>query len=187
MKIDFLKPKLLLFLYFAIIITISAQIRYEPLMIFLVVLLLIGYKESLIFFKKALLLVAVFSLSISVSYCAILFWQNRPFLDYFLTVNLRAIDITMLSLIFVSRVNIFESFAFSKELSFLLVMSVSKIVTLKRVFVEYNFALKSRTIKKPTSSEIYGYLGSSIAGFLDKSIEQSKENYLAMKSRGFNV
>jgi len=93
----------------------------------------------------------------------------------------------MLTLLFGMRVNIYDAFSFSKDLSFLIILSVSKTLTLQRAYAEYILALKSRTIKKPSQNEIYGFLGSAIAGFLDKSLRESKENYEAMKSRGFSV
>ena len=133
------------------------------------------------------MLVVVFSLTVSLSYCTVLFWQNKPFLNYFLTVNMRSLDMVMLTLLFGMRVNIYDAFSFSKDLSFLIILSVSKTLTLQRAYAEYILALKSRTIKKPSQNEIYGFLGSAIAGFLDKSLRESKENYEAMKSRGFSV
>ena len=92
-----------------------------------------------------------------------------------------------LTLLFTTRVNIYEALSFSKELSFLLVLSVSKIMTMQRVFADYSDALKSRTIIKPSRGQIYEYLGSAIAGLLDRNIQEGKENFEAMKSRGFHV
>lgn len=116
-----------------------------------------------------------------------LYFQNQPFWHYFLTVNLRSLDMIFLTLLFITRVNIYEAVSFSKDLTFLLVLSVSKIMIMQRAYRDYTDALKSRTLKKPTRSEIYEYLGSAIAGFLDKNIRESKENFEAMKSRGFHV
>ena len=116
-----------------------------------------------------------------------LYMQSQPFWNYFLTLNLRSLDMMYLTLLFTARVNIYEALAFSKELSFLLVLSVSKIMTMQRVFADYSDALRSRRVKKPSRDQIYEYLGSAIAGFLDRSIQESKENFEAMKSRGFHV
>ncbi|MBU1883030.1 hypothetical protein KKB80_02130 [bacterium] len=92
-----------------------------------------------------------------------------------------------LTLLFTARVNIYEALSFSKELSFLLVLSVSKIMTMQRVFADYSDALRSRTLIKPSRGQIYEYLGSAIAGFLDRNIQEGKENFEAMRSRGFHV
>lgn len=124
---------------------------------------------------------------ITLSYSITLYLQHQPFWDYFWTVNLRSFDMIFLTLLFTSRVNIYEAVAFSKDLSFLLVLSVSKIMSMQRAYGDYTDALKSRTLKKPTRGEVYEYLGSAITGFLDKNIRESKENFEAMKSRGFHV
>ena len=116
-----------------------------------------------------------------------LYLQNQPFWHYFLTVNLRSFDMIFLTLLFTARVNIFEAVSFSKDLSFLLTMSVSKIMIMQRAFADYSDALKSRTLKKPTRNQVYDYIGSAVAGFLDKNIRESTENFEAMKSRGFSV
>lgn len=174
-------------IYLLAVVTLSAQQTYTPLLFAFLLLSIISGKNMFKIIKKSFLLVAFFSLSISISYCSLLLWQGKPFLDYFLTVNLRAICITMLTMVFISRVNVFDEFSFSKDLTFLLVMSVSKIVTLQKIYAEYSMALASRTIKKPARAEIYGFLGSAVYGFLDRSMRESKENHQAMKSRGFSV
>ena len=95
--------------------------------------------------------------------------------------------IVLLTLVFTQRVNLYEALSFSTELSFLLTLSVSKIMTMQRSFADYTDALKSRTLKKPSRSEAYEYLGSAAAGFLEKNIREGKENFEAMRSRGFGA
>jgi len=153
----------------------------------LAVLAMISGRSLWLIGRRAFILVAVFSLFITLSYSITLYLQNQSFWHYFLTVNLRSFDMIFLTLLFTSRVNIYEAVAFSKDLSFLLVLSVSKIMTMQRAYADYTDALKSRTLRKPTRHQIYDYLGSAIAGFLDKNIRESKENFEAMKSRGFHV
>ena len=163
------------------------QKSYEPLIfIFMALFLMLG-KSAFVLARRALLLVAFFSFFITLSYSLMLYMQSQPFWNYFLTLNLRSLDMMYLTLLFTARVNIYEALAFSKELSFLLVLSVSKIMTMQRVFADYSDALRSRRVKKPSRDQIYEYLGSAIAGFLDRSIQESKENFEAMKSRGFHV
>lgn len=173
--------------YIIALIAVSAIKSYEPLLIILAVLLLISGKSAWVITRRAVILVAVFSLFITLSYSVTLYLNHQSFWHYFLTVNLRSFDMVILTLIFTSRVNIYVAVAFSKDLSFLLVLSVSKIMTMQRAYGDYTDALKSRTLKKPTRHQIYEYLGSAIAGFLDKNIRESKENFEAMKSRGFHV
>lgn len=176
------------FLFYVIaLIAVSSLKSYEPLLVVLAILGLISGKSFLSILRRAVVLVALFSLFITLSYSIVLYFQDQPFWHYFLTVNLRSLDMIFLTLLFITRVNIYEAVSFSKDLTFLLVLSVSKIMIMQRAYRDYMDALKSRTLKKPTRSEIYEYLGSAIAGFLDKNIRESKENFEAMKSRGFHV
>jgi cobalt/nickel transport system permease protein len=174
-------------LYIVILIGISTLKSYEPLLGVLALLALISGRSMFIIARRSFILVALFSIFITLSYSVMLYLQHQPFWNYFLTVNLRSFDMVFLSLLFTSRVNIYEAVSFSKDLSFLLVLSVSKIMTMQRAYADYTDALKSRTLRKPTRNQIYDYLGSAIAGFLDKNIRESKENFEAMKSRGFHV
>lgn len=179
--------KTVFFLYIGALITLSTMKSYEPLIAALAILAVMSGRSVFTVARRSFLLVAVFSMAITLSYSAVLYLQHQPFWHYFLTVNLRSFDMMFLTLLFTSRVNVYEAVAFSKDLSFLLVLSVSKIMTMQRAYADYTDALKSRTLKKPTRHQIYDYLGSAIAGFLDKNIRESKENYEAMKSRGFHV
>lgn len=168
-------------------IALSALKSVEPLLGALALLVLIAGKSAGSIARRAIVLVALFSMMITLSYSIMLYLQHQPFWHYFLTVNLRSFDMIFLTLLFTARVNIYEAVAFSKDLSFLLVLSVSKIMNVQRSFADYTDALNSRTLRKPTRHQIYEYLGSAIAGFLDKNIRESKENFEAMKSRGFHV
>ena len=158
-----------------------------PLAAVLGILALICGRAFLKLARRALVLVALFSLLITVSYSITLHLQNQPFWSYLITVNLRSFDMMLLTLVFTHRVNLYEALSFSAELSFLLTLSVSKIMTMQRSFADYTDALKSRTLKKPSRSEAYEYLGSAAAGFLEKNIREGKENFEAMRSRGFGV
>ncbi|MBV5321059.1 MAG: hypothetical protein JZU62_05195 [Sulfuricurvum sp.] len=174
-------------LYIGALIAISTLKSYEPLLIILALLMIMSGKSVLSIARRSFILVALFSLFITLSYSFTLYLRDESFWHYFLTVNLRSFDMIFLTLLFTSRVNIYEAVAFSKDLTFLLVLSVSKIMNMQRSFADYTDALKSRTLRKPSRQEIYGYLGSAIAGFLDKNIREGKENFEAMKSRGFHV
>lgn len=168
------------------LVAISACNNYQLLLVFLLFALLIAGKSAWQITKKSLILVGVFSLFITISYSMVLYVKDQSFWNYFITINIRSFDMIFLTLLFNAKVNVYEALAFSKDLSFLLILSVSKIMTMQRAFADYIDALKSRTIKKPKRVQIYDYLGSAIASFLDKNIRESKENFEAMKSRGFS-
>lgn len=182
-----MNARVLFFLYLAALVAISMLKTPLPLAAVAGILALAAGRASWRLVRRALLLVAFFSLLITVSYSVTLYLQGQPFRHYFLTVNLRSFDMLLLTLVFTHRVNVYEAVAFSPELSFLLTLSVAKIMTMRRAFADYTDALKSRTLKKPSRSEAYAYLGSAAAGFLEKNIREGKENFEAMRSRGFGV
>lgn len=182
-----MNAKVLFFVYIGTLVAISTLKAPLPLMAVAGVLAVLGGRAFVKLARRALVLVALFSLLITLSYSISLYWQHQPFWNYFLTVNLRSFDMVFLTLIFTHRVNLYEATAFSKELSFLLTLSVSKIFSMQRSFADYSDALKSRTLKKPSRTEAYDYLGSAVAGFLEKNIREGKENFEAMRSRGFGV
>jgi cobalt/nickel transport system permease protein len=182
-----LKNKLLLYLYLVCLVTLSALRDPIALAGVLALQLALAGKDALGILKKSAALALVFSFFITASYSVSLYLANRPFVDYLLAINLRALSLSFMTLLFIARVNLFEAFSFSKELSFLLTLSVSKVVSIQKLFGDFTSALKSRTVSKPKPSEAYGYLGSAVAMFLDKSIAGSKENMDAMRSRGFGV
>lgn len=182
-----MQAKFSFFLFIAALVALSTLKSVEPLLGALVLLVLIAGRSAGSIARRAIVLVALFSMMITLSYSITLYLQHQPFWHYFWTVNLRSFDMIFLTLLFTARVNVYEAVAFSKDLSLLLVLSVSKIMSMQRAYGDYTDALKSRTLKKTTRGEIYGYLGSAITGFLDKNIRESKENFDAMKSRGFHV
>ena len=182
-----MKAKTLFFLYIALLVVLSTFKSPLPLLGALGILLVMAGRDVFMIARRSLLLIVLFSLMISVSYSVSLYLQNQSFWHYFLTVNLRSFDMIFLTLLFTRRVNLYEAVSFSKELSFLLTLSVSKIMTVQRSFSDYTDALKSRTIRKPSRHQIYDYIGSAVAGFLDKNIREGRENFEAMKSRGFHV
>lgn len=99
--------------------------------------------------------------------------------------NLRVFSITTILFLTINKINLFKAFSFSSSLSFLLTLSYSQIITYKKIFEDFRLALKSRSIKKITYNDKWGFVTSLIYFFLSKSISNSKEISQAMKSRGF--
>jgi len=172
-----------------VVCLVTASSLREPVTLACVLgaLVVLSGREAFVILRRSAILVLAFSFFITASYSVTLYLADKPFLDYLLAINLRALSLSFMTLLFISRVNLFEAFSFSKELSFLLTLSVSKVISMQKLFGDFTSALRSRTVRKPTSREAYGYLGSAVAMFLDKSIVQSRENMDAMKSRGFGV
>jgi cobalt/nickel transport system permease protein len=75
-------------------------------------------------------------------------------------------------------------FSFSKEVSFLLTMTLSQIFSYKKTFEDFRLAYKARVIKKLRSRE-KSFITKTFEFFLKKALKDSKEKTLAMKARGF--
>ncbi|NPA16473.1 MAG: hypothetical protein GXO05_01890 [Aquificae bacterium] len=148
---------------------------------FFVLLSVLSGKDFIPVMKKTFVAVALFNGVITLAYILIKGFDY----GYIALINLRVIDMTFMTFLFVRRVNLFRLFEFSSILTYLLVISYSQILLFKRYYTEFILALKSRSIKTPGLAERYGFLRSATGFFIEKSVKNSSEISLAMKSRGF--
>jgi len=162
-----------------VMLTAVHQVEFYLAVLFITALL--SGKEFFRLMKRSVSAVLLFSTAVNLSYLAVhgLDWH------YLLLLNLRVIDMTFLTLLFISKVNLFRLLGFSKSLTYLLVVSYSQILLFRKYYGELTMALKSRSIKKPTLKERINFLRSATGFFIRKSVENSQEISLAMKSRGF--
>jgi cobalt/nickel transport system permease protein len=77
-----------------------------------------------------------------------------------------------------------EFFSFSKELSFLLSISLSQIISYKKTFEDFRLAYRARVVRSLRERE-KGFVGRVFEFFLLKALRDSKERTMAMKARGF--
>jgi hypothetical protein len=97
------RTRIYLFLYIAALVAVSLQKSYEPLVFVFVALFLMSGRSAFMLARRALLLVAFFSFFITLSYSVMLYMQNQPFWNYFLTLNLRSLDMMFLTLLFYGK------------------------------------------------------------------------------------
>ena len=83
------------------------------------------------------------------------------------------------------KCNVYLAFSFSKDLSFLFTLTMSKIIRLQKLYYEFTEVLMARGALDNKLS--YEFLGSTIAVFLFKALQDGYENAEAMNSRGFDV
>jgi len=132
-------------------------------------------------FKKVVITVMLFNSVVSITYVLI----NGVDIEYLVLVNARGIDITFMTFLFIKNVNLFRLMEFSRTLTYLLVISYSQILLFRRYYREFSLALSSRSIRKPDISEKYNFLKTVSAFFMNKSLQNSSEISMVMKSRGF--
>ncbi|MDP2432658.1 MAG: ABC transporter permease [Pseudomonadota bacterium] len=150
----------------------------------LAVLLLCG-RDAIRLLRRALLATAAFSGTVSLAYVGYFWWQSRALpLDWLLTVNLRVLSMALLTFLFIERVNLFQALAFSRRLSFLLVLAVSQSLGLKRTLAEFRLGLQSRSPRPAGLRARYRAAAHAAAWLLDRALANAHESAQAMQSRG---
>ncbi len=151
----------------------------------LVVALLLAGRRLPRVAKRAALAILIFNSMITVSYVALSLWQGTFTGQYVLLMNLRVFLLTFLTFLLVEHFNPFRAFSFSRSLLFLTSLCYSQVLTQRRLFGEFRFALRSRSIVSPGLRDLYRHSAATAAFFLHKSVSDAGEIARAMTSRGF--
>ncbi|UCN01295.1 hypothetical protein LCX93_05095 [Sulfurimonas sp. SWIR-19] len=152
--------------------------------LFLAVLLLLSYKQALYITKRAVKSLLFFNLSVSLGYFIVASLKGIDPYHYIFYINLKVFTITYFVFYFFHKINMVEFFAFSKDLSFLLMITLSQIISYKKTYEDFTLAYKARVIKKLHSRE-KKFILRVFEFFFSKALKDSKERTLAMKARGF--
>lgn len=171
-----------LFVYL-IVVMILGLVHNELVMLSsIIITMVLGGKARFKIFKKALLVIALFNLSISLSYVIYSFFVSVD-ISALILINLRAFAITLLTFTLVRRINLHKALEFSKVLAILYGFTYAQIILLKNMLFNYYDGLKSRGAilrsnlrkkqLKPLLTTLFGTM-------LHKSSEQS----MALRSRG---
>ena len=180
-----MKHKIFLLIYIILILVLTSFHNVEFLFVFLLFLLILSGKDVFNLARKSFFSILAFNSIISISYIVLSVIQNKEWVDYIVLLNLRVFDLTFLTFLFASKVNLFKALDFSKTFSMILVLSYSQILLFRKTFEDFKLALRSRIITKTPKKDIYNFVSTITFYFLNKSINNSKEISQAMKSRGF--
>ncbi len=135
--------------------------------------------------RRALLATVAFSGTVSLAYLAHSWWLGRPPpLGWLLAANLRVLLMALLTFLFIARVNLFQALAFSRRLSFLLVLAVSQSMGLRRTLAEFRLGLHSRSPRPAGIKARYRAAAHAAAWLLDRALANAHESAQAMQSRG---
>ncbi|MCS6958298.1 MAG: CbiQ family ECF transporter T component [Aquificaceae bacterium] len=171
-----------LYLFFTVYVSSLRELNLLLLLFFVLFSVLFALKRRrLKGFFKGFLYTALFSLMLSLPYSL---WSSS--FDYSIMMLLRVLNLYMLTLMFISTVNLYSLLSFSKTLSFLLVISVSFTLAYRRVFENFQQALRSRSIEKPKRQELLNFLRRIMGYFFERALRDGQEVTMAMKSRGFD-
>jgi cobalt/nickel transport system permease protein len=131
---------------------------------------------------KPISLALLTTLFISVPYAL---WTGHY--SYLSLLALRALDIMLLTLLALSRINLYSALSFSRSLSQLLVLSSSYILLYRRLFLDFLQALKSRSPEGIKGKEFVRFSEGVGGYFFERFLRDSEEVAEAMKSRGLDL
>ena len=149
-----------------------------------ILLWIISYKDVIKLNKRVLKSIFLFNAGISFGYVVLSFFKDIEVLSFLFYINLKVYLLTYFVFWFFKRVNMIDFFSFSKELSYLLSISLSQIVSYKKTYEDFRLAYKARVVKKLRERE-KGFIGRVFDFFLQKALKDAKERSLAMRARGF--
>ena len=188
-----MKDRLLLTAYIIAMVLISFTHTSKLLLVILCLLLLLlftlpmRHHERLKILKRTLISVFIFSSIVSLSYTVAGFIMGENRIDYAIMVNLRALNLTLLTLISLKYINLYKALDFSRNAGLILVLTSTHTVSYARVLHDFREAFKSRNPnKKIKVKAIENYIRRVISYFFEKSRQTSEDIYMAMKSRGFH-
>ncbi len=134
--------------------------------------------------KRVIRSVVWFNIGVSIGYLIMARLKGGDPLSYLLYINIKVYTITFFVFGFFSRINVVAFFAFSKDLSYLLTIALSQIISYTKSFEEFYLAYKARVVKRLQSRQ-KAFIVRVFEQFMQRSLRESRERTLAMKARGF--
>ncbi len=171
---------LFVFILFALLYVKNINI----LLFILPILWIVSFKDFIKLNKKVIKSIFLFNLSITLGYAFMGYLKGVFAYEYLIYINLKVYLLTYFVFWFFSKVDMIKFFSFSKELSYLLSISLSQIISYKKTYEDMRLAFKARVIKKLKERQ-KGFVVNGFRFFFEKALHDSKERSLAMKSRGF--
>jgi len=176
---------LVLRLLFVIVLLLMLYIK-SSLYLFtaLLILWIVSYRDFFKMNKKVLKSIVLFNGSVSLGYIIMRILRDLEIWDYLVYINLKVYLLTYFVFYFFSKVDMVKFFSFSKELSYLLSISLSQIISYKKSYEDFKLAFKARVVKRVRERE-KGFIMRVFKFFYEKAMADAKERTLGMKARGF--
>ena len=169
--------RLFFLVLFFTILTIKKALYFLPIIL---VLWIASKNVFLKINKRVVLSILLFNSAITIGYIIISYIKGLTPWDYLIYINLKVYTISYFVILFFSKVNIVRFFEFSKDLSYILTISLTMIYSYIKTFNDFKLAIKARGF-----NEDFAFIKRVFYFFLTKAISDSKERSLAMKARGF--
>ena len=176
-----LKRIFFILLFFLLLSLKNMEIIALSLALFLIFTFVLD--KNLKLFIKSLKAVLLFNLGVSIGYVILSFFKNIDPWHYILYINLKVVLMTYFVFWYFNKISIVEFFAFSREFSYLLTITLSQIYSYKKTFIDFRDAFRARVINVKNKEK--QFIVNTFKFFLNKAMKDSKERALAMKARGF--
>lgn len=145
---------------------------------------ILAFKNCIKFNKKVFKSIFLFNIGVSLGYILMAFFKEISPWNYIVYINLKVYTLTFFVFLFFSYISIVSFFSFSKELSYLLSISLSQIYSYRKTFEDFRLSYKARFIKNYRERK-RDFVRVVFSFFLKKSMHDSHERVLAMRARGF--
>lgn len=180
-----MRDRLLLVLYLAALV--AATLVHDPLApaAALVGVLLLAGRDAPKLLRRTLRVILPFNLAVSLAYVLLAELRGFSPWDTLLLLNLRVLTLTLLTFLFIRRVNLFRALAFSPTLSWLLTLAYSQALGFQRAHADFRLALTSRSPVRPRLIDRYRASAAAAAWFMDKALASARERAQALRARGF--
>ncbi|MCU0841804.1 MAG: ABC transporter permease [Thiobacillaceae bacterium] len=166
---------------------IAATLVHDPraLAAGLFILLLLAGRQAPALLWRAMRAVLIFNLAVSLGYLLLAGLRQMSPWDTLLLINLRVVVLTLLTFLFVARVNLFRALDFSRTLTYLLGLAYSQALSFQRAHGDFRLALVSRSPVRPRLRDRYRSSAAAAAWFIDKGLVAARETAQALRARGF--
>ena len=154
------------------------------LLYILPILWLLSYRQFVKLNIRVIKSIFFFNFSVSLGFIVASLIKGVSPIEFLVYINLKVYVLTYFVFFFFSKVNIVQFFSFSKDLSYLLMISLSQIISYKKSFEDFRLAYKARVIRKLRQRQ-RGFIALMFEFFMKKALDDSKERTMAMKARGF--
>ena len=173
----------ILFIGFFFFFLSLKQIEYIAVALFSVLAVGFVIDKNVNVFIKSVKAVLLFNLGVSLGYLILAWFKNISPWHYILYINLKVILMTYFVFWFFSKVSLIQFFSFSKDLSYLLTITLSQIYSYKKTFLDFRDAFRARVVNIRDKEKTF--IVNTFRFFFQKALKDSKERTLAMKARGF--
>ncbi len=177
--------RIALAIYAVMIIAITFIHNAYHLLFIVPLLFLVSGRQALHIFKHTIKSILFFNIIITLSFASLSLYRGTPFIDSIALMNLRVFLLTYLTFLFIHRIHLPAALSFSSTLSFLVTLSWSQAILYRKLYKEFLLAHKSRSPIPPALKDRWHLVGVSGKYLLEKSLHDSMEKGLAMRSRGF--